>query len=275
MDSPLKNTGGVVLEERTRGYRDRIYEHYVSAFKGAPGGPQLESAFERHGRFYDHLFEPVVGDLKPAKILEVGCGQGRFLFWARRRGFCDVRGFDRSEEQVAIARSLGLAAEVATSADYLARCDKDFDLIVAMDIVEHFGRDEALEFLEQCWTCLRPGGRLFLTTPNGSALRPGPVVYGDLTHETVFSPQTIQLALQLSGFRHIEVLEIAPLPTSWRARIRRGLWALLRCGPALVDLIERGAQTSRVYSRVMGVHARRPVGVPGQDAAGCERVENT
>lgn len=250
-------------DARSRGYRDRIYEHYVSAFKGALPPDQLQAAFTRQARFFDHLLGPLVRDLKPRKVLDVGCGQGSLLFWATRRGIADVRGFDRSEEQIVVARSLGLACEVATTTDYFSRCDRDFDLVTALDVVEHFNRDEALEFLAQCRSCLRPGGTFLLTTPNGAAWRPGPVIYGDLTHETIYSPDTIRLALRLTGFDDVHVREIAPGNTSLRARVRGVLWRVIRTGAMLFDVIETGRRRA-VYSRVMTVVARRsPSDQPG------------
>jgi hypothetical protein len=129
--------------------------------------------------------------------------------------------------------------------------------VVALDVIEHLGRDEALEFLELCHAALRPGGYLFLTTPNGAGIRPGPVAHGDLTHETIFTPQTIALALRLTGYEEPEIREVAPPPTSARSRIRGLAWKAVRAVAMAVDLVETGA-AGRVYSRVMSVLARRP-----------------
>jgi 2-polyprenyl-3-methyl-5-hydroxy-6-metoxy-1,4-benzoquinol methylase len=245
------------VSKAPRRYRQRVYDEYVSAFKGGRSQVTAAEEFERHARFLDHLCGPAAEPLgRDARILEVACGQGRFLFWARSRGFSNVRGFDVSAEQVEIARALGLPAEVAAADTYLSGCGCEFDLVVAMDIVEHFTRDEALEFLAKCCAALRPGGTLFLTTPNGAGLRPGPVASGDLTHETIFSPQTIRLALRLSGFDRIEVREVAPAPLSIRSVARRVLWAGARGLAMLIDLIETG-RTCEAYSRVMAVRACR------------------
>lgn len=241
---------------RTVRYRDRIYQRYASTFKGRPrGNPAVE--FERHARQFDHLLGPVAARLRPRKILDVACGQGPILFWARSRKIGEAHGVDVSEEQVEVARSLGLSAEVADALDYLERCTPDIDLITAFDIIEHFDRDEALAFLDGCLKCLRPGGALVLTTPNGSGLRPGPVVYGDLTHETIFSPDTITLALKLAGFERVSVREIVPPATTMRSRVRRVLWRAIRLSAMLLDAVEKGS-SSGIYSRVMVVEAWRP-----------------
>jgi SAM-dependent methyltransferase len=239
-------------------YRDLIYGQYVSAFKGQPSDELILPALQKHARFFDYLMKPVLAASNPRDVLEVGCGSGHFLYWARERGFESVRGFDLSAEQVEAARTLGLPAEVASYREFLARCDEDFDLIVGLDIIEHLTRDEAFEFLGLCHAALRSGGYLFLTTPNGAALRPGPVMYGDLTHETIFSPQTINLALRLSGFESVAVREIAPPPLSIRSRVRGLLWRVVRLWPLVIDLVETGGCSTRIYSRVMSVQARRP-----------------
>lgn len=232
-------------------YRERIYGRYVSAFKGEP------VEFERHARFFDHLFRPLLAQGRPNRVLEVGCGAGPFLYWARQRGI-DARGFDLSAEQVAAARKLGLAAETGSYRDRLPREEGAHDWIVALDLIEHLTRDEAFELLDLCHRALAPGGRLFLTTPNGAALRPGPVMHGDLTHETIFTPPTIRLALTLAGFEGVKVHEIQPPPSGFRSRVRRLLWKTVRLGGIALDLIETGSAGSRVLTRVMAVEARRP-----------------
>ena len=239
-------------------YRDRIYGQYVSAFKGQPAPDLLKSAAQEHARFFDHLFKPMMDAARPEDVLEVGCGRGNFLYWAVERGFKSVSGFDFSAEQVAAARQLGLPAEVASFQDYLSERTEAFDLIVALDVIEHLTRDEVFQFLDLCYDALRPGGYIFLTTPNAAALRPGPVMYGDLTHETFFSPQTASLVLRLTGFESIHVREIVPAPTSIRSRVRGILWRVLRLWPMLLDVVEKGTYATHVYSRVMSVEAKRP-----------------
>lgn len=242
-------------------YRERIYASYVTAFKGSPSPESLRPAYEKQARFLDHLLAPVLDVAPPRDVLEVACGPGTFLYWATTRGIETVRGVDLSAEQVEVARRMQLPAEVASFQEALPGYSESLDLVVGLDIVEHLTRDEVFDFLELTRAALRPGGLLFLTTPNGSALRPGPVRYGDLTHETIFTPQTMSLALRLTGYDAARVWEVAPAPTSLRSRGRRALWGLVRLVPMFVDLVETGSCASRVYTRNMAVLARRPVDV--------------
>jgi SAM-dependent methyltransferase len=240
-------------------YRDRVYASYVTAVKGRIPAERLQLAYDEHARYFDHLFAGVTPRGKSVDVLEIACGSGYFLYWAAKQSFASVRGFDVSAEQIEVAREMGLPAEVASYRDYLPRHADSFDLLVGMDILEHLTRDESLEFLELCYLTLRPGGQLFITTPNGAGLRPGPVIYGDITHETMFTPRTVDVALRLVGFRDVEVAEIAPAPLSVRSRVRAALWKAIRLWPMLLDLVETGGASSKVYSRNMIVRARRPL----------------
>ena len=247
-----------VLSVATASYRNRIYRHYVSAFKGRRDPQDVESGFRKHFAMFDALLGALLVEAHPQSVLEVACGPGAFLHWARARGVPNVVGFDISDEQVEVAKSLDLPAEVASYVDFLRGRREEFDLIVGMDIVEHLVRDEVFELLDMCFVALRPGGHVFFTTPNGAGLRPGPTRYGDLTHETIFTPQTIDLALRLSGYEPAVVQEIIPPPSSLRARVRRGLWRIVRLWPMILDLVETGSAGQRVYTRNMAVRARKP-----------------
>ena len=247
-----------VERDRVPTYRELVYNRYVSAFKGRRERDEIEAAFLKHIRLFDALLEPVLADRQPESLLEVACGSGAFLFWAARRDIPNVAGFDISAEQVQVAQSLGLPAQVDSYESYLQGRVEEYDLIVGMDIIEHLTRDEAIGFLDLCYKALRPEGAIFLTTPNGAGFRVGPVQFGDFTHETIFTPSTIDLVLRLVGFERVVVREIVPPATSLKSRIRRLAWTFVRLVPMIVDLVETGSPGSRIFTRNMAVLARKP-----------------
>jgi SAM-dependent methyltransferase len=105
------------------------------------------------------------------RLLEVGSALG-FLLEALQR-FCDweCEGLDLSAFGVQFARErLGVAARQGTlrRAEYP---DGAFDYVVQKDLLEHVARPR--EHLLETARILKPGGRLWLVTPNGEAnLRP-------------------------------------------------------------------------------------------------------
>jgi 2-polyprenyl-3-methyl-5-hydroxy-6-metoxy-1,4-benzoquinol methylase len=255
--------GGRMLEQPPKfddplaRFRARVLASYVSDFKGTPVDP--ESTCRRHADTLDSLLGPLWSACSPLHVLELGCGPGAFLHWARARGVSSLHGIDLAEEQVALARSLDLPAEVADAHAWLQTHVGEYDLIVAFDLLEHFRRHEALDLLDLVRGALRPGGRFFLTTPNGSGWRPGPVVHGDLTHETVFTPRSLRHLLTLADFDRVHVREVRPPVHGVASFIRHGLWRVVRLLPQMLNRIETGSAGEGVFSRVMAAEARRPL----------------
>lgn len=107
------------------------------------------------------------------RVLEVGCGVGWFLFSLDRRlgaGAVSFTGLDvtevnirwlaeraREENKINIMGALG-------DAEGLPFPDGHFDAIVCSEVIEHIYHPETA--LREIARCLKPGGRLYLTTPS-------------------------------------------------------------------------------------------------------------
>jgi SAM-dependent methyltransferase len=73
-----------------------------------------------------------------------------------------------------------------------------FDLVVALELIEHFPAEEALAFLRRCRDLLEPGGRIVLSTPD--VFTPGRW-HRDADHRTPFSPWELAAFLEEAGLR--------------------------------------------------------------------------
>jgi 2-polyprenyl-3-methyl-5-hydroxy-6-metoxy-1,4-benzoquinol methylase len=104
-------------------------------------------------------------------VLEVGCALGFLLDALRRFAPVEVRGVDVSPFAAWFAREhFGLEVDCGTLEE-AAYEDASFGLVVAKDLLEHVLRPR--ELLEETARILRPGGWLWIVTPNGEAnLRP-------------------------------------------------------------------------------------------------------
>jgi len=80
----------------------------------------------------------------------------------------------------------------------LALAAGPFDLVFALEFIEHLGAEEALEFLVRARGLLRPGGRIVLSTPD--VFTPGRW-HRDAGHRTPFSPWELGAFLEEAGFR--------------------------------------------------------------------------
>jgi 2-polyprenyl-6-hydroxyphenyl methylase/3-demethylubiquinone-9 3-methyltransferase len=104
-------------------------------------------------------------------LLDIGCGGGLLSEPMARLGAA-VTGIDAAERNIATAslhaEGQDLAIDYrATTAESLAEADKKYDIVLALEIVEHVADVEL--FLRTCGALVKPGGLLFLSTLNRTA----------------------------------------------------------------------------------------------------------
>jgi 2-polyprenyl-3-methyl-5-hydroxy-6-metoxy-1,4-benzoquinol methylase len=235
-------------------YRQRIYERYASVFKA--GSAEVDdAAIDRWGGAYDAYLAGWLPESRDAAIADLACGPGWLLRWFARRGYRELSGVDVSPEQVALARRHAAGVEAGDLVAFLRARPQRFDLLTGIDIVEHFTKDEVLDFLDACRGALRPGGSLVLQTPNGDSPFAGTVRYGDFTHETCFTPALLTQLLELMGFAEVECRECGPVARGPASLVRAAMWRTIRQMVRLWNLAETGGAGSGVYTRVFVARA--------------------
>lgn len=180
-------------------YRSVLYSKYHST--------QIVRHFHDQAaadRVYKAEFFPHLPTNKSATILEIGCGHGPFLQFVKSQGYNSVSGCDLSPEQVEIANSKGLEAELADAKEFLT--GKSADVVVAIDLLEHCTKNEAVELLQLVRTSLKPGGVALFRVPNAGSDFAGQYIYGDFTHELFLTDNSAIQLFQAVGFGKVDVL---------------------------------------------------------------------
>ena len=96
------------------------------------------------------------------QILDIGCGTGAML--DELAPFGSVVGADFSPEALQFCVTRGVTSPLARAdVRRLPFADASFDVVTAMDIVEHIDDDKAASC--EIFRVLKPGGRLFVTVP--------------------------------------------------------------------------------------------------------------
>ena len=240
------------------GYRDRLFRAYVSTHHGTYRAATA-AGLERDRRTFFALYRRFLPACRDAEILEVGSGSGSFLYFLRGEGYTRAHGIDLAEEQVAVARGLGIEdVEVADALPYLSSHPGAYDLVVALDVIEHFTKNEVLLFLDGVHRALRPGGSLLLRTPNADSPFHSWIRYADFTHEVTFTPLSMRQVLRATGFADIEVLPLEPYVHGAASAVRWLLWKILKQAIRLYLLVEQGAPGSGVFTANLCAVGRRP-----------------
>jgi len=185
---------------------------------------------------------------RDAAVLDLGCGHGTVIRIAREAGYRNLRGVDRSVEQVHEAEELGISG--IEEADLLQTLrdtsDDSYDVVLSFDVIEHFRRDELLSLVDGVRRILRPGGRWIIHTPNAESPFFGRIRYGDLTHEQAFTRTSMGQLLISSGFRALSCYEDAPVVHGILSGLRFAIWKVLRGMMRLYLAAETGSTDNSV-----------------------------
>lgn len=223
-------------------YRTRIYASYVQA-REQPLAPLTLAGLGPRAPYLRKLIREHFPSDTNSVIMDLGCGHGALIHFAREQGYHDVRGVDGSVEQVAAAKRLGIKGvyegdvmETLHSAPNASQ-----DAIIAFDLIEHFTKPELIPLIDEVHRVLKPGGRWIIHVPNAESPFAGRIRYGDFTHELAFTRTSLHQLLRASGFAQVNCFEDRPVPHGLKSLIRAGLWAILRAGLLSYIAAETGA----------------------------------
>jgi 2-polyprenyl-3-methyl-5-hydroxy-6-metoxy-1,4-benzoquinol methylase len=237
-------------------YRSRIYKNYASCMQDAdPVFDEAEAV--RWGRTYDKFLRGWLPEKKGAGILDVACGGGKLLYFFKKQGYTKLQGVDISPEQVVLSKQVTENVTESNAIDYLKNTRETYDLIAGLDILEHFKKDEVLQFLDACYDALRPGGRLILQTPNAESPWGSHHRYNDFTHEVGFNSNALKRLLAIVGFSGITAREAGPVVHGVLSFVRYLIWKLIWVVLALWNLAETGSKGSGIYTRVFFITGRK------------------
>jgi 2-polyprenyl-3-methyl-5-hydroxy-6-metoxy-1,4-benzoquinol methylase len=187
-------------------YESEVFESYIAFHEGV--GTRLN---DNHKAFFKYFPSNVRG-----RLLDVGCGDGRFLRYAKEQGF-EVWGIDFDKKSVEnVKRNLGIDTVFAMSLEefyeYAKEKNLKFDVITFFEVLEH--QDKPREFLEMVRGLLKEGGYIAGSAPSRERL----FVEMDWKdrfhwdypphHFLRFSKSSLEKALIFSGFKDVEVYKL-------------------------------------------------------------------
>jgi 2-polyprenyl-3-methyl-5-hydroxy-6-metoxy-1,4-benzoquinol methylase/ribosomal protein S27E len=145
-------------------------------------------------------------------FFEVGCGDAHFLYFLKSKGY-NVNGCDVSASARRRAKELFGIDIIQNKFDSSTVADNSLDVIAAFELIEHLERP--LEFLKTVYSKLKPGGYLFLSTPNVETKWPFTWKHNKAVlppfHLTIWTKKSIRLAADAAGLRVIRFIE-KPIP---------------------------------------------------------------
>lgn len=229
-------------------YRNIFYNNYDSKFNRSAKNVTIKDLESQHSHYLLKVLPKLSSFNLNAKILELGCGPGYLLSFLRQNGFTNLIGIDISEEQVIISKNKNFNVIHIDVIEFLSKNQTKWDVIFAFDFIEHFKKEELSNLFELVNTSLTDGGIFFMRTPNGDGFYPNKIIYGDLTHQTIFNQNSLSQLLSATGFKEQIFYENPPLMKNIRGVVRSMLWKLIKMLLNFILLVEVG-QKQKLWTR--------------------------
>jgi SAM-dependent methyltransferase len=163
---------------------------------------QTHQAEDRHWWYRGRrtVLDGVIAELglpENARILDAGCGSGRFMVELARRG--TVTGVELSDTSVQLARRRAIGEVVAGSVTEMPFADDSFDLTVSLDVIEHLEDDVAA--LREFRRTVAPGGALLITVPAYQWLWSG---HDEVNHHhRRYTRRSLQRVAEQAGWKQV------------------------------------------------------------------------
>jgi SAM-dependent methyltransferase len=172
---------------------------------------------------------------RKVRILDAGAGEGYFAALLHQAGYTDIRACDYVEEGYCFPKVPFTQADLARELPFE---DNSFDCVVSIEVIEHI--PDHLTFMQELVRVTRPGGLLFITTPNLMSL-------------------SSRWHFFLYGYTDCAPLPLDPHRKDWFMQhtnpigVPRLLFHLERNGAELIGLLtNRSRRGSRLFAPVLG-----------------------
>jgi len=191
-----------------RGYRSIFYKEYYQNQVGRLQGIKSSEKLVIEKKLFTAEIIPLLDNNRSSKILDIGCGFGSLIASLADAGYANTIGIDISEQQVDIAHTLGLKQiKQGDVFDFLDANKNTFDIITAMDILEHFTKDECMKLMSLIKESLTHNGMVLFRTPNADAPMGNMYLYGDFTHELILNASSAHQLMLNAGFCQVQITE--------------------------------------------------------------------
>ena len=127
--------------------------------------------------YFENIFK-LINLKSSSRILEIGFGNGAFMGYARANShLCDGVESNKNLINTAIEHEFSVYKSI-----FEIESNKQYDLIVLFDVIEHIPQVDIQEFILKIETLLNESGSIFLRFPNGASPFGLANQHGDITH---------------------------------------------------------------------------------------------
>lgn len=169
--------------------------------------------FSQYHRKLDRWMRNLPSECKGLSLLDVGCGSGGFVMRAKKLGL-DAKGIDPDIEAIRRGSEVVESLEVGALPNSTIP-DNSYDMVTMDHVIEHL--HNPVEVLRDIYRILKPGGRLWLATPNidchAHSVSGRDWLHLDPPrHLVIFNVKSLNVACEKAGFYDLKFCDDATAP---------------------------------------------------------------
>lgn len=230
------------MEGKPMDYKKALYDNYVKSQILPKSGNVINQLIKPRKAFLKRLILKHFPSNKQSKILDLGCGYGAILYFAKQMGYTNLQGIDFSLQQVETAKNLDLnfIRQGSIEEQIASISENSVDLIITFDVIEHMSKQEVYAFSKKIFSLLAHNGKWIIHVPNAESPFGYRMRHWDYTHELAFTHQSLNQLLTCVGFKDNSFHEDTPAVYGVKSGGRWVLWQFVRIIIKSYLLIETG-----------------------------------
>ncbi len=189
---------------------DQLKRQYFAHYAAMNQGLMSERFYRNCCYYFRGEVVPILPDDRDVRILEIGCGVGTLIRFLGERGYRHIHGIEIDPQlcdtAVQYAGKYAKRIECGDALKLLGERGDSFDVIIAMDVIEHFTVAQGAELCRLAHRALKPGGKLLLRTPNMGNIVGNYLRHVDLTHQAGYTEASLRHLLLSAGFARADVV---------------------------------------------------------------------
>jgi len=222
-------------------YKHKIYQSYVKNHTLRLYGEVALQDIHKQFYVWDYYYRRIFNEVgNSSKILELGCGNGSFLYYLSKKSFNNLKGIDISVDYLNEGKKLGFSNIFFEDIGDCLSTDEKFDVIIARDVFEHFDKEVAYQMFELIYSKLSKDGRLIIQVPNGHGMFVKMIYFSDFTHDTLYSANSLRQISNTIGFTETMFYGTGPIPKGLSSFFRYVFWKIASFLYRLVYFSETG-----------------------------------